>query len=161
MPEHSRATAGLEQAVHAADVAVREQQRQAELIHAKQRAQTNRKRYLLAVLIAVGVAIAYLQFPRLLEPYAVPDPTQDAGVAVADLHALAIFLETFRVARGHYPERLDELNLPESWASFVQEPGGPRYRRTETAFTLDWSLPLWHVVYDGTSGESRTEPPAG
>lgn len=115
------------------------------------------KQILAAVLLAVCAVVLFYQYPRFSEPYAWPDPVTNSSAAEAQLMELVELIENYRVSQGRYPETLSQIALPEGLATVVAG-SVPLYRRTETAYTLDWTLPHWHASFDGMTEKVSVAP---
>lgn len=110
------------------------------------------------VLLLVAFAVVvFVQYPRMQSPYAWPDPNASSIMAEADLEAVASLIEAYRISQGQYPAVLSQVALPAGLASLVA--GSVMvYSPTDTAFTLDWTLPHWHATYDSKTGRAIVEP---
>jgi hypothetical protein len=108
------------------------------------------------VLLCVAVGTLSLQFPRFTEPYSRPDPNTNPAVVEADIGTLAGVIEAYRMSRGAYPASLDEVRFPDGLRELVK---GTRlsYQSRNSSYTLDWTLPRWHAVYDGDTGLAKVE----
>jgi hypothetical protein len=65
-------------------------------------------------------------------------------------------IETYRVARGNYPSSLDDVRFPDSLRELLHNTK-LHYQVQNASFTLDWTLPRWHAVYDGSTGLVKVE----
>jgi hypothetical protein len=140
-PSHSH----LEQAISAAQKEIHTQRREAEAQQTARSVAAWRKsvlpRYLLLGLVVIFGVIAY----------------EDSAIAAADLQAIAAFVETYRISQGHYPDSLNEVNLPGGWAALIRQMN-VQYRKTDKAFVLNWTLPRWRLEYDGQTGTAKIDP---
>lgn len=150
----------LQSLAQRAETAVADQQARAENVAAQAEAARQKqasKRTLLAVLLVACVASLTFQWRAFREPFPTAQPGESTAVAEGDLRAMAVFVDAYRLSQGRYPEKLDDVRLPEGMASLVRD-HGVRYASTQTGYTLQWSLPAQHVVYDSATGEARINP---
>lgn len=115
------------------------------------------KKVFMAVFLLAFVGVSLVQYPRIIEPFGRPDPSQDQSVTEGDLTLIATVIQSYQVSQGRFPATLDEVHLPDSLAKFVVEQK-ISYRLTEKAFALDWDLPRWHAMFDGETGKVDITP---
>lgn len=115
-------------------------------------AKPSRARLVVMLLLLLAfIGIAWVQYPRIQEPFGRPDPDQNPAVAEADLTVVATMIQDYRVSQGRYPADIDEVQLPESLAAFVTEEK-ITYRQAGNAYVLEWERPRWRAVLDGETG---------
>lgn len=150
----------LEQAVSAAQTEIQQHHQKTQEQESSRSVAAWRKtalpRYVLLGMLVVLCGVAYVQYPRIIEPYGVPDPEESSAVATADLEAIATFVEMFRISQGRYPDSLDQINLPEGVADLIKQ-SNLHYRKTDNAFMLNWTLPRWRLEYDGQTQATKVD----
>lgn len=159
MREHDKPDS-LNDLVSAATDRVRQQQNQAAAVAARRPSPPRGKMILTAMLLVVMAGLFVHQYPRLLEPYALPDPNADSKVVEAELEGIAELIERYRTTEGKYPDSLDRLRLPGGLAAVVAN-HKLGYQVTDKAYVLDWKRPRWHAVLDGGTGQLKVTPANG
>ena len=113
----------------------------------------------LILLAVLAVALVH-QYPRIAQPYALPDPKADLTVVAAELEVIGELIESDRLSRGSYPASLNDVQLPAGLAEVVAH-SSLAYQIKDQAFTLDWKLPHWNAVLDGGTGKVEVTPVSG
>jgi hypothetical protein len=144
----------------AANKSILQQQEKSAALAAKRPKPSMVKQVFITVLLLAFAVVVLVQYPRFHEPFGRPDPNQDKTVAEADLTVIALMIQSYKVSQGKLPATLDEVRLPDSLAAFVVEQK-IAYRLTDRAYTLDWNLPRWHVLFDGETGKIDVVPVKG
>lgn len=147
----------ISELVGAANSAVRQQQENSAALAAAVPQQSRIKQILAIALLIAFASVAWVQYPKISEPFGRSDPNESAEVAEADLKAIAMMIQTFRTSQGEYPATLDQVRLPEFLATFVAEQKIV-YRKTDAAYVLDWKLPRWHAMLNGETGKVEITP---
>jgi hypothetical protein len=147
----------LNELAGAAKDSIRQQQEKADALAAVRPRPSMARQIVTALLVLAFVAVAWVQYPRVHEPFGRPDPNQEPAVAEADLTILATLIQSYRLAQGKYPTSLDQVRLPDGLAAFVAEQK-IAYRQTDSAYVLEWTLPRWRAVLDGESGKVDITP---
>lgn len=147
----------LRELADAATTSIRQQQEKGASLAATRPKPSVLKKVFTAVLLLAFAGLALMQYPRFQEPFGRPDPNKDSTVAEADLTMIAMVIDSYQVSQGKYPTSLDQVRLPDALGTFVAEQR-IAYRQTEKAYTLDWTLPNWHAVFDGETGKVDVVP---
>lgn len=156
MSEQNKSSS-LDGLVEAATDSVRQQQEKADAFAAKRPPQPKLKMiFALILLAAFGGALIY-QYPRIVEPYALPDPKTNPTVVEAELETISSLIETYRLSQGKYPDSLDKVLLPAYLAEVVKN-SKLTYQANNSSYVLDWTLPRWHAVLDGETGKVAVTP---
>ncbi len=109
-------------------------------------------RGVLATIFGLGFLITgIIEFPRIAEPYLVPDPAS-LSVAEADVTVVADFVQMFQASQGRTPVSLEEVNMPEAVRKFAME-SGVVYKATENDFSLTYLSPRYQVEFNSTTGK--------
>ncbi len=146
MSEHNKPT-NLDGLVEAATESVRQQQDKAAELAAKQPSQPRTRQIFTLMPIAIFAAVLFYQFPRFVEPYALPDPATNPKVIEAELEAIAGVIEAYRFSKGKYPESFDQVRLPAGLAEAVAKTR-LEYQLKNNSYVLSWTPFHWQAVLD-------------
>ncbi len=138
--------------VEAATQSVHRQQEQAAARAARPAPQPRSKQVFCALLVAAMAGLFIHQYPRIAQPYLLPDADTDSTVVAAELEVVAELIDGYRLSQGKLPESLDKVRLPTGLAAVVGSTT-LAYEIKGEAYVLDWRLPHWHAVLDGTTGQ--------
>jgi len=136
---------------------IRQQQEHAASLAAKQPNQSRIKTILTFGLFAIFSALVYLQYPRIIAPYELPDPNTDPTVLEAELILVSDAIEAYRLEQGQYPESLDQIKLPSGFEK-GSDSSKLSYQRMEKFYTLDWKQPKWHAKLNSGTRELTVIP---
>lgn len=131
---------------------LRQQQDKAEVLSAQRLSQPQGKQILTLLLLAGFAGALYYQYPRILEPYTLPDAKTDPTVVEADLEIIGEQIETYRLAQGKYPESLDQVGLASGQAKLLAK-FPLEYRSGEKSYTLEWKPHHWHATFASDTGK--------
>ena len=147
----------LEGLVRTTTDSLAQQQQKAEASAAGRPPRSRPRLVLMLILVSVFAGALYVQYPRIVEPYALPDARTNPMVVEADLILIGELIEAFRLSQGKYPDSLGQVQLPAALAQLVAR-FPLEYRLGETSFTLEWKPYRWHAMYDGDTGEIDVNP---
>lgn len=139
--------ASLDGLVQAATQSVRQQQEKAAAQAAIRPSRSRTQQIFSLVLFVVLIGVFIYQYPRIREPYEIPDLNTQSTVVEGDLTLIAELIESDRVIKGKYPDTLDEVRLPAGLAERFER-YKPDYRVSADSYRLEWQVPPWRAVLD-------------
>jgi competence protein ComGC len=139
---------------------IREQQEKGEALAAKQNKTSRTKPIFLLVSLVVLSVIFFIQYPRIIAPYELPDPNTNPIILESELILLSEAIEAYRLEQGQYPDSIDMIkttpgidqNLISSKNSNLS------YLRKQNSYIIEWKQYTWHGKLNSESGEIKITP---
>jgi hypothetical protein len=136
---------------------IRQQQDKASALADNRSKPSPTKKILAFASLATFAALLYFQYPRIIAPYALPDPNTDPTVIEGELVVVSELIEAYKLSQGRYPESLGNVKLLPALGEGV-DISGLSYQLKDSGYVLDWQYPKWHGKLNSVTGEIAVTP---